>query len=225
MWRSILAVILLPSLTAAQSAQPGTASANGGQTEANCPTPRRVEPQSTPYTKYNGIRRGKEGEAAVQLVANGFLTTPKSPVSGLVPLRLELQPAEGFTVGKIDYPKPNTAKIQFHAAKIAVVGVPAMSFKVRVDRNASLGIHVLKGTLTFQPVRADTGASPVQQMEVEIPINVVARDASLKRGPWPFYHLPVAVIVVLIVFSPVLVAVELPIIAVCAIAARGGCMD
>src|SRR5271166_465429 len=104
MWRALCAVVLLPSIVAAQSEVAVTAQGaqpQSGLSAATAPT----KPKYRAYTFYNEIRRGTTEDIAVQLAVPGFVTLPQSAVPGIVPLRLELQPAEGFAIGKIRYPK------------------------------------------------------------------------------------------------------------------------
>jgi hypothetical protein len=91
MWRSILAVILLPSLTAAQSQSVPTAPA-GASNPPSLAAVRDSEPKYQSYTFYDGIRRGREEEVVIGVSVPGFVTTPKSPVQGIVPLKLDLEP-------------------------------------------------------------------------------------------------------------------------------------
>jgi hypothetical protein len=153
-----------------------------------------------------------------------YFTTPRSPVSGMVPLNLELQPAEGFRFTNLRYPKAHKQKVKFQTAAFPVADAEIF-FTVHASRDVALGAHVLKGKLTVQPVNMASGVGIVRQLEVEIPINVVEHDAKVVKTGWPFSHLPVAWWVVLIVLSPVLLAIWLPLNLICMMAGSKGCLD
>jgi hypothetical protein len=161
MWRSIFAVILLPSLTAAQSettpSAPEDASSPARQTTA------ASQPSYEPYLFHNQIRRGTQEDALIRLSVQGLVTSPRSPVPGIVPLRLELRSADGLTVSSVRYPKTRRRKVKFQSEPVPVSGWPETSFKVRADKTAALGLHTLQGKLTFQvidykPVDRRTGS-------------------------------------------------------------------
>lgn len=223
MWRSILAVVLLSSLTAAQTAQtqPGPPAQSVGVKPPQLQRP--PVPTYRTITFYDGIRRGTDEEVAIQVQLGDYFTTPGSPISGIVPLHLELQPADGFTFTHLRYPKARKQKVKFQTAAFPVAG-SQIYFKVRAGQNVPLGINILKAKLTVQPVNAISGTGAVRQLDVQIPVNVVEHDAKVTRNPWPETHLPVAVWVVIIVLSPVIVALWVPIVLFCTIAANG-CLD
>jgi hypothetical protein len=228
MWRSIFAVILLPALTAAQSVpSAGSLQMSAEQTSPKTSVAPRSTPSSSykPYTYCNGIRRGATEEVAVQLSTGGFATTPKSPVSGIVPLELELEPAEGLTFTEIHYPEPFPRKFDFHPKPIPVAGLSPIRFKVRADDKAELGVHVLRGKLMFQPVHFDSTMEPVQQLDVEIPLTVVEQDAKVGRGAWPFPHTSAGAVILLIVLAPILIALVVLYYTVCAIEGPQNCPD
>ena len=156
MWRSVLAIVLLPSLIAAQTAQtqPDPSVQSVGV------KPRQLQrPQVPPYrpiTFYNGIRRGTDEEVAIQVQLGDYFTSPRSPISGMVPLHLELQPADGFIFSHLRYPKARKQKVKFQTAAFPVAG-SQIYFKVRASQNVPLGIHILKAKLTVQPVNAISG--------------------------------------------------------------------
>jgi len=226
MWRSILAMILLPSLTAAQAAQ--TQPVSPAQAADPKPTPsqraRAPLPHYRPYVLYDGIRRGTAEDVAISVHIGDYFTTPRSPVSGLVPLNLELQPAEGFTFTNLRYPKAFKQKVKFQTTAFPVAG-SEIFFKVHAHQNVALGAHVLKGKLTVQPVDMISGVGIVRQLDVEIQINVVEHDAKVIKTGWPFSHLPMAAWVVIIVLSPVLIALWLPLTLLCTMAGSNGCLD
>jgi hypothetical protein len=231
MWRKILAFVLFPSLAAAQN--PGIEVPAAPQPEAPQATTvnpgpdqrRPTGPTFEKYTFYDAIRRGRKEEALIRLSPQGFVTSPRSPVQGIVPLRLELQPADGITVSAFRYPKTQPRKVKFQAEPIPVSGGPEIFFKIRADESAELGVHTLQGKLSFQVIDYNgSGVGPVQQMDVQIPITVVEHNAKVTKK-WPIHHMPVALMVVfIVVIIPVAVA-ALPFYLICLAATKGNCAD
>ena len=223
MWRHIAALVLLPALAAAQAAQTQpsppveTKQQSLGQLSPSKPAYR-------PYTLYNAIRRGRDEDVAIQLSPVGFVTSPRSPVSGIVPLNLELQPAEGLASSKLRYPKAHKRKFKFQRQPLPVAGPPVIRFKVHADQNAVLGMHVLTGKLTFQPIHFDTGLGPVQQVDVAIPISVVEHHAKVSKAGWPLPYTPAGVWIAVILLLPVFI-VLLPIYLICVWATPNRCPD
>lgn len=229
MWRGIPAVILLPWLAVGET-NFNTPSFPPQQTPAAMkplsrhPSPRQYEI----YTYYSALRQGTREEVAVEATAD-FVTIAKSPVAGIAPLKLELRPAEGLTFGKLGYPKayprayPRTVNSQSMRMKVARRAL--IRFTVHADATASLGEHVVKGRLTFQPIRYDSSVGPVQQLDIEIPVRVVARHAEVSKNQWPVPHTPPALIVVMVVLSPVIVPFALLYHAVCGVEGSQRCPD
>jgi hypothetical protein len=223
MWRSILAVILLPALTAAQS-EPIPTAPTGASNPPSVAAVRDPGPKYQSYTFYDGIRRGREEEVVIHVSVHGFVTTPKSPVQGVVPLKLDLDPADGLALSVLRYPKGQLRNLKSQSQPVPVAGQPDIRFKIKADRNAALGPHVLKGKITFQALPyAGSTPGPVQQIEVQIPITVVEHDAKVQKQPWPIHHTPVALIVVLIILLPLLIPLMLPIYLICAAEGEPGC--
>ena len=208
MWRSILTMVLLPSLVAAQTPVEDVIQQPTSQTKSR-PTPLAM-PRLQHYAVYDAIRQGTAEEVAIQFWTVDFVTVPRSPVPGIVPLNLELQPAEGLAVSKVEYPKPFKRKLSYQSEPIPLAGSPIIRFEVHADRKASLGTHVLIGKITFQPIGTNSILNPVQEMEVQIPITVVERKARVNRnGIFPARGLdgPLspALIVLMIVLLPVVI--------------------
>ena len=227
MWRNLVAVILLHSLMAAQANQiqpaPAEQSAQPAQKAADPPDSRPARYRQ--YAFYDAIRRGRSEEVAVQCLVRGFVTTPQSPVSGIVPLKLELEPAEGLTFSKFRYPKPYLQKVKFQPEPIPGTALPVIQFNLHADDGAALGPRILNGSITFQAINLDSGLGPVQQMDVLIPIQIVERDAKVKKAPWPFPHTPVGLLVVMIVLLPVLIPLMLIYYPICALVGPQRCPD
>lgn len=216
MWRSILAMILLPALTAAQTPQPAPQPAA---------QPHHITPPTfRGYTFYDKLRRGREEEAAIELQVSGSVTTPKSPVAGTTPIKLELQPNNGITIATIRYPKACSRKSSIRPAPLPLVPFPTIVFKIRADKSAALGVHTLTGKLSFQVVPHDGSApGPVQQLDVQIPITVVEHDAQVRKASWPVPHTPVALLVAIILLAPLLIAIMVPVYLICAAEGQPGC--
>lgn len=224
MWRNILAVILLPSLTAAQAAQSEPSAPPAPEQTTAIPSA-KPRPKYQPFAFYDGIRRGTTEDVAVQLFPSGFVTTPKAPVAGIVPLQLDLQPAPGLSVTKLRYPKTRTRKFKTYPEGIPVAGYLRILMKVRADDNADLGRHVINGKLTFQPLQWNSTLGEVQQVDVEIPLTVVEHSAHVRKATWPVAHTPIGWMIVIIVLLPI----EIPLVAiyysVCALEGPGNCPD
>jgi hypothetical protein len=234
MWRSIFAVLLLPSLTAAQN-QPAplappdrsypTSRAANLDPGPKDPEPKDPGPKYKSFTFYDSIRRGREEEIVVSVSAPGLVTTSKSPVQGIVPLSLELDPVDGLSVSGLRYPKTTPRRVKFQSEPVPVVSGPDIRFKIKADRNAVMGTHVLTGKITFQAIPYDGSApGPVQQVEVQIPISVVEHDAKVQKQPWPIAHVPVALIILIIVLLPVEIPLGLLLMAGCVVSPRS-CPD
>lgn len=221
MWRSIFAVVLLPSLTAAQT-QPTPPASPDRPHPSSRPAKFDPGPKYKAFTFYDSIRRGRDEEVVVRVAVPGMVTTSKSPAQGIVPLGLELEPAEGLSVSALRYPKTTPKAVKFQSQLVAVAWGGDIRFKIKADRNAVLGARMLKGKITFQAIPYDGSApGPVQQMEVQIPISVVDHDAKVQKQPWPIAHAPVALIVMLILLAPLLIVLAVPIILICAASDRG----
>jgi hypothetical protein len=185
-----------------------------------------TKPAYRSYTYYNEMRRGTTEDIAVQIAVPGLVTLSQSPVPGIVPLRLELQRAEGITIDRIRYPKTSKRKLAFQPDPIRVANTwNPIQFKLRVDRNAELGTHTLVGKLTFQAINGVKGVGEVQEVEVQIPVTVVDHDTRVSRAEWPIHRLPVWAVVLLIVFSPVLIALAIPLYLICAVEGPRNCAD
>lgn len=225
MWRALCAVVLLPSFTAAQSEVAATSPAVQSQ-PSSAAAAGPTKPAYRSYTYYNEIRRGTTEDIAVEIAVPGLVTLSQSPVPGIVPLRLELQPAEGIAIDRIRYPKTSKRKLAFQPEPMRVASTwSPIQFKLRVDRSAALGTHTLAGKMIFQVINGVKGVGEVQEVEVQIPVTVVDHDTKVSRGEWPIHKLPVWAVVLLIVFSPVLIAVAIPLYLICAVEGPRNCAD
>jgi len=228
MWRSLLAVILVPSLMAAQ-APPEVRPAVSDQTAKPVPngrvrTPASAESSYTAYTRHTAVRRGRDEDLGIELSIIGFVTSQKPAVAGIVPLTIEFEPLEGFTVREVRGPKVSKSNFKFQGERVKVAASPYLQFKIRAAGDADLGPRVLKGKLTFQRVPSDNSAiGPVEQVDVQIPLNVVERNAKVHKADFPYAPMPTWEKVVLIASIPVLIALVIPLFVLCGV--TGACPD
>jgi hypothetical protein len=225
MWRSVLAVVLLPSLTAAKAPPQGAPEFSKETVNAILYGPSRTLPAPQPlyraYTRYDAIRRGRDEEVGIQLRTDGFVTSAKSAVPGVVPLKLEFEPLDGVTVKEIHDPKVDGGLLKFKGEPVKATRWPYVHFKIRADRNAPLGLRVLKGKFTFQQFSSDgSGIGPVEQVDLRIPLNVMEHDAVVHKTDFPYAPTPAWEIVVLIIAVPVLIAIVLPFFLLCVATGR-----
>lgn len=206
MRRGICAVVLLTCLTRTEAQAVGA-----------LPTTERPGHQQLAtnldyhyHTYYSQIRRGTTEKAAIELVLGGgvFITTPRSPVSGILPLKLELDSSADITVNRVEYPRGDTTKVSFLRPSIPTAHSGIIKFRVRADRHAEPGVHILRGKLTFQTVTA-AGISAPQQMEVQVPLTVVEQNARVAKS-WPYSDLSKGAIIALIVLAPVAIVLIIP---------------
>ena len=194
MWRSILAVILLPSLTAAQVEVPAT------------PQTTDSKPMYHSYTRLNQIRRGMKEDIAIELANIDYVAWPASPAANAFPIKLELEPTEGFTYTNFRFPKPYVQKFGYQPEHLVRVvdGWEPIQFSLRVGDTVVLGEHVLKGKLTFVEV-ADHGTATIpRQLDIQIPVTVVDHSVKLSKN-YPWVGLSKGMIVLIVLLSPLLV--------------------
>lgn len=221
MWRSFLAVLLLPTLTAAQAApevQPGfsphTVDAILGPPHSGNAS--RSSYQS--YTRHTGIRRGSEEDVGILLTTGGFITAASSPVPGVVPLKLEFEPLDGFTINEVHGPKVYESNFKVQGESVKVSAGAYMQFKIRAERNTAPGTHVLKGRFTFQKLPMDGSAmGPVEQVDVQIPLTVVDQDAKVQKADFPYGPLPGWQTFLFVISIPVLIVLLIPLLLLCTV--------
>ena len=179
MWRTVLAVLLLPSLKGAQTAVPPLTPI------PSAPVPTTETPYVTAksYHSYSGLRRGAEETVAIMVEPLGYVVSPRSPVPGGVPIALELQPSAGLAFGPIDYPKPFKHKFAFQKERIPAFEFPDqhMEIPLRAAPDAALGLHTVTGKFTFQTV-TDAGVLAPQQVEIQFHVTVVEHSAEVMRS-------------------------------------------
>jgi len=228
-WRSICAVILLPSLAAAQADTTATSQRVSPQAPGS-ETQFQFSPSYRAYTYYAAIRQGTTEKAAVQLVLGEpgkVFASARSFGASAVPTKLELQGDEGLTVGRIKYPKPFKRQFAFQKDPIPVhVAAFAVQFTVTAAKDTRLGVHTLRGKITFQTIN-EAGVSAVQQMEVEIPVTVVEPGAKVMRDGWPYYNPNpegARTYVLLALLAPIIIPLMIVALLVCGITG-GSCAD
>lgn len=196
---NMLAVILIPALTAAQTQPPTQLDGDRAAVSTSA--------GSSAYrfhTRYDHLRRGTSEEVVLELTHADFVTTSKAATPAIEPLRLELQPAEALTFTKIRYPKTRPTKFSFGAEPMPVSVFPVIRFKIHADQDAAVGVHTLRGKLAFQPIGIRSGAGAPEFVDVELPITVVAQDAEVRRSSLPYDGTPAAERVWLIILWPVM---------------------
>jgi len=222
MWRSVLVLILLPSLTAAQSAPEVHPEFSPQTVNAILYGPPRNTASSASsyqaYTRFTAIRRGTEEDVGIMLWVGGLVTTSESAVPGIQPLKIEFDHLDGFTIGEIHGPKLWKSNFKFRGETIKVSSSPYIQFKLRADRNATLGDFVLKGKLTFQKVPADgSAAGAVEQVNVLVPLTVVEYGAKVYKGDFPYGPMPGWQTFLLYASIPVLIVLFIPLLLICTV--------
>ena len=221
MWRSILAVILLPTLTAAQAApdlHPGFSPQTVEAILGPARTAGTARSRYQAYTRYTAIRRGSEEDVGILLTSGGFVTAPSSAVPGVLPLQLEFEPLDGFTINEVQVPKGSKSNFKFQGEVVKVSAAPYLQFKIRAQQNTPLGTRVLKGRFTFQKVPRDGSAlSPVEQVDVQIPLTVVEYDAKVYQADFPYGPMPGWQTFLVVLSIPVLIVLFIPLLLLCTV--------
>jgi hypothetical protein len=231
MWRSLCAVVLLPAFAAAQTESGGGAQrpvmADAATPQAKSPQTANPQPAATQakapayraFTNYRQIRRGSSEMVAIDMTTQGLVTLSGSPVPGIEPIRLELQPEPGFTFGQVRYPKARKHQFPFRSEPMRATAIDWWSpiqFKLRASKTVALGEHTLKGTLMFQTV-SDKGASEPQTVDVQIPVTVVEHDADVKKADYPHPGINPGWIVLMIVLLPIEIPIAIGLMTYCGI--------
>ena len=138
-----------------------------------------------PFTYYYELRRGSTEMASIVLLVPEYVTSPRSPVPGVLPLQLELRSADGIRVKDFKYPRARNRAFAFTPNVVPVV-VPvdeAVGFQLQAEKTAPLGRHLLTGKLTFQLI-SEAGPRPPQEIEVQFPVTVVEHHARVQKTEW-----------------------------------------
>lgn len=134
----MVAVILLPILTAAQAApdlHPGFSAQTGEAILGPPGTGSTARSRYQAYTRYTAIRRGREENVGILLKSGGFVTAASSAVPGMLPLKLELEPLDGFTINEVQVPKGSKSNFKFQGEVVKVSAAPYLQFKIRAQQN------------------------------------------------------------------------------------------
>lgn len=181
MWRSAWCAVLLPSLVFSQEI---------GAANPNLPTvqgqPQHQQLRMRYFTYYSEVRRGRREKAAIEL---SLIVDNGQYLPAVLPLNLELEQTDGFTVSKVKYPRTyEYITAPYGGYKIRHANGGSVKFRLRVDRKVNLGVHTLKGRLRFQIV-TEKGALAPQEIEVVIPLRVVEHNAKVTKC-WPYRWVP-----------------------------------
>jgi hypothetical protein len=172
------------------------------------------------FQRYDVLPRNRDEDVAIVLFVpvNEFgccalSNNPKQPE--IYPTRFELQPSPEFTVQfrsgfRHKSHTPGTPLEMAAGEKIVLL-------KLRANRDTQLGSYVLRGKLTYQSITDHTLQTP-QDLEVVIPVKLVADKSKVQEIDWPFgTHVGHDLIRILAL------PVELPAAALLAIACSKGC--
>jgi hypothetical protein len=120
------------------------------------------------------ISAGGSGKAVVRLgIENGFHVNANPPTFPyLIATELEIKPADGITVGKLEYPPAKTAKFAFSEEPLAVYeGETEVKAELKVDKGAAIGIRSLNAVLRIQACD-DQVCYPPGKIDLQIPVTI-----------------------------------------------------
>ena len=166
-----------------------------------------VAPTSRQFTYYTELRRGSTELAAITVSLPEYVTSPRSPVSGVIPLKLELQSSDGVMAEDFNYPATAKRSFSFRQQRVPVIVFTdaLINFRVSADKSAALGPHMMKGKVTFQVI-TDVGVSSVQEINIQFALTVVEHDVRVQRTEWSHSQVTATQRTLLIILSPVIVA-------------------
>ena len=205
MWRNLFASVLVALLLLTPT--------DGASLEEYPPGLRHEPPASAAapisrqFTYYTELRRGSTELAAITVSLPEYVTSPRSPVSGVIPLKLELQSSDGVMAKDFNYPATAKRSFSFRQQRVPVIvftDVP-INFRLSADRSAALGPHMMKGKVTFQVI-TDAGVSSVQEINIQFALTVVEHGVRVQRTEWSHSQVTATQRTLLIIFSPVIVA-------------------
>jgi len=189
MWRSILAVVLVPSLMWSQEPSSSADKLEGLR--------QALRQHYVVRNEWQTMRRGMTGTAIVRFrLAPGYVVSPNEKSRDLVPLKLELEESDGVIASLSRFQSDQQIGFAFHDESIRKPEVLAkpndsrprvlspvfeVQIKLKASRKAGLGLHLLRGKITYQPI-LDEGALPPQQMEFNIPVTIVDKDTIALKG-------------------------------------------
>ena len=166
-----------------------------------------VAPISRQFTYYTELRRGSTELAAITVSLPEYVTSPRSPVSGVIPLKLELQSSDRVMAEDFNYPATAKRSFSFRQQRVPVIVFTdaLINFRVSADKSAALGPHMMKGKVTFQVI-TDVGVSSVQEINIQFALTVVEHDVRVQRTEWSHSQVTATQRTLLIILSPVIVA-------------------
>ena len=138
------------------------------------------------FISYSGLRQGttENGKVVLALAPDTFVTSPRSPVEGIIPLSLEFQERTGIRTKDFTDPKSSKHSFEFHREPLPVVFPDGeVEFKIQADDNAALGPQMLSGKLTFQLI-TNNGVSTRQEIPVQFPVTVVKHTSKVHKTTW-----------------------------------------
>ena len=159
------------------------------------------------FIYYSALRRGtaEKGKVILALSPDTFVTSPRSPVKGIIPLNLEFPKATGISAKDFIYPKTRKHSFAFRQEPLpAALPDLGIEFKIEADDNASLGPHTLSGKLTFQVI-TEKGVSARQEVLVVFPVTVVNHNSSVHKTSWARTQTSSNERALLIVFAPLMI--------------------
>ena len=151
----------------------------GGPTSAN-PSPSSTARKITSTGVVNArpqpaeLSAGGSGSAVVHLVIEkGFHVNANPPTFPyLIATELQIKPAEGITVGKVEYPAAKKAKFAFAEEELAVYeGDTEVKAELKVDKGAAVGNRSLNAVLRIQACD-DKVCYPPGKMDLQIPVTI-----------------------------------------------------
>ncbi len=113
--------------------------------------------------------------AVIGEVEEGWHVNANPPtLEYLIPTEFKLEPVEGFTFGKMQYPEAVRLKFAFAAEELDVYeGRVVIGFPVSIARGEQPGEKVIEGTFRYQACNDQVCLAPVNQ-EVRIPIRIAS---------------------------------------------------
>ena len=127
-----------------------------------------AQPQPTEITV------GGSSKAVVRLtIEKGFHVNANPPsFPYLIATELEIKPADGITVGKLEYPAAKTGKFAFSEEPLAVYeGEAEVKAELKVDKGAAVGNRSLNAVLRIQACD-DKVCYPPGKMDLQIPVTI-----------------------------------------------------
>lgn len=180
MWRNISAVVLLSSLTAAQTASQTTA-----------PAPDQIDrstalPFYRTYTYYQRLPQGRTEKVAIRFHTAGPSVAHQARGEGIAPMRFEVTDTEALAASDVAYPAPEKRSVGSRPELLDAVGDSfAVQFNLKAAKDAPPGAHIVRGTLSYQQIGTD-GALIRQQLDVAIPVAVAPASEPVAQDEWPF---------------------------------------